>query len=44
MRSRPNAEAATPHLIKVRTSLIRVKQEPDGGVLNTGNNERINRR
>ena len=36
MRSKPNAESATPHLIRARTSLIGITQEPDGGVLNTG--------
>jgi P4 family phage/plasmid primase-like protien len=36
MRSKPNAEAATPHLIRARTSLVGITQEPDGGVLNTG--------
>lgn len=36
MRSKPNAEAATPHLIRAQTSLIGITQEPDGGVLNTG--------
>lgn len=35
MRSKPNAESATPHLIRARTSLIGITQEPDGGVLNT---------
>ncbi|KAI9243020.1 hypothetical protein BY458DRAFT_495486, partial [Sporodiniella umbellata] len=35
MRNKPNAEAATPHLIRARTSLIGITQEPDGGVLNT---------
>lgn len=36
MRNKPNADAATPHLIKASTSLIGITQEPDGGVLNTG--------